>query len=684
MRGDTKRRDDPTVTARVTGVSRRGRSRPPPSCSSEALGDLAGRLQHAPGRPRRPPCCLAERRDRHDPRRDRRVGQRVDASPSPSRPRGPARPRPRRGRSVSNRQPRRSARRTTGVPARRSRRPVRPSECDDARERRGRASGRRGASLRGIDRDLGAGRPRPSRPRQRPTAHRPRLARAASSCARAPRSAALARVTSAFGGPLLVVRRGVRQRVAVGVGDGDRGLGLVDARAAAAIDVRIRLADRRRRPGRRRLAPPRAPPAPPRDRSRASRSSRRRSGAPAATCVALRHRAPRRPSRRAPGAVSSARADRHDARVGGHGRRRGDRRDRRRGPTPPGTGPPAGAKNTDPGDRDDQERDEDQQAAHRGDGHLGGERGRRSFVRQDLADREPAGPPRRQQAGERREDEDDRDPDERPLDRVAYASGRRMNTLPSASASSLLMGSATSAPVAHESAPISMPSVRKIRSTAPSDAPTARRTPISRARSTTLMVIVPVRPSPPTTPSRMRHRRQEQDEHVEQRLLGLPELGGGRGRGDVHAHAPRGASGRRAPARPAPSAIQPGRAHDHQHARPPDLVASSRSSAVSRRVEERPLGGRLRRCPTSVHVRVLAVDPQRDRVADAQVRLVVAEVRGRDQGVAVVGQEPATLLDRRPDGLRVGRQPERERRRGPPRRPRGRTSWRRTATAPRR
>ena len=62
--------------------------------------------------------------------------------------------------------------------------------------------------------------------------------------------------------------------------------------------------------------------------------------------------------------------------------------------------------------------------------------------------------------------------------------------------------------------------------------------------------------------------------------------------------------------------------------------------------------------PTSVKSRLAALGPQRDRVADPHVRLVVEEVAGDDQRVAVARDEEPALLEDRPHGRRAVRQAE--------------------------
>ena len=199
------------------------------------------------------------------------------------------------------------------------------------------------------------------------------------------------------------------------------------------------------------------------------------------------------------------------------------------------------------------------------------------------------------------------------------------------------------------------PSARKSRRTAPSEAPTARITPISRARSTTLMLIVPVRPRPPTTPSRSAIDREEDDQDVEEALLRGPDLARSSSSRRRGRRPSRG--GRRRPCRPGPGSAWSGasvRSSDHRRA--PDL-AGRLLERPGVRVQERPLGRRLDD-PDERPGRIPAVDPQRDRVADPEVGLVVADVRGRHERVAVARGGASGPPGASADHRGVGREPE--------------------------
>ena len=67
----------------------------------------------------------------------------------------------------------------------------------------------------------------------------------------------------------------------------------------------------------------------------------------------------------------------------------------------------------------------------------------------------------------------------------------------------LLIGKASSEPIAKLIAPMRNPSMITIRVRMPFDAPTARMMPISRVRSITFMLIVPARPILPTIAARI-------------------------------------------------------------------------------------------------------------------------------------------------------------------------------------
>jgi hypothetical protein len=151
-----------------------------------------------------------------------------------------------------------------------------------------------------------------------------------------------------------------------------------------------------------------------------------------------------------------------------------------------------------------------------------------------------------------------------------------------------------------------------------------------------------------------RHRRQEQDEHVEHLLLRVAQLARRRRRGHLHAG--------RLEARPdrrgegvLGGAVEARLADDHQDARPAHLAGGPLERGV-RRVQERPAGGRLDDADQRPGG-VLAVDVQRHLVADREPARR-PDVGGGDDRVAV-GPQPASLLDRRPDRTGVRRQPER-------------------------
>ena len=100
-----------------------------------------------------------------------------------------------------------------------------------------------------------------------------------------------------------------------------------------------------------------------------------------------------------------------------------------------------------------------------------------------------------------------------------------------------------------------------------------------------------MRPRPPTTPSRIGHRRQEQDEDVEQRLLGRPDLARG-GRRATFTPMPSSWSRPRRASRSCVAGGKPGVPMTiSTPARPASCVA--RSSGLVGRVQERPLGRRL-------------------------------------------------------------------------------------------
>ena len=63
--------------------------------------------------------------------------------------------------------------------------------------------------------------------------------------------------------------------------------------------------------------------------------------------------------------------------------------------------------------------------------------------------------------------------------------------------------------------PMAVPSTMTTPITAPFEAPIARSTPISRVRSSTFMLIMPVSPSTPTSGDQGRHHQQEIDDHIE-------------------------------------------------------------------------------------------------------------------------------------------------------------------------
>ena len=170
----------------------------------------------------------------------------------------------------------------------------------------------------------------------------------------------------------------------------------------------------------------------------------------------------------------------------------------------------------------------------------------------------------------------------------------------------------------------------------------------------------------------MRHRGEEDDQDVEEALL--------RGRGPRPIVVVAATStpdrlevvgGRPCPTRSCVAVRRPARPMtiSTTDAGPTSRVACSSGAGV--RVQEGPLGGRLDD-PDQRPGRVLAVDPQRDRVADPEVGLVLADVRRGDERVAVgsgTSQRPSCSVGDGPS--RVGRQPERDERSGSPsRRPR--------------
>ena len=186
--------------------------------------------------------------------------------------------------------------------------------------------------------------------------------------------------------------------------------------------------------------------------------------------------------------------------------------------------------------------------------------------------------------------------------------------------------------------------------------PTARITPISRARSTTLMLIVPVRPRPPTTPRRSAIVERKITRTSKRRSCVV------RTSAIVVVAATRTPTVSRWSAAAFPTrswvAGVAGLRAEQDHRRPAHL-AGGPLQRPGVRVEEGALGGRLHD-PHQRPRRVAPVDPQGERVADPEVRLVLADVRRRHERVAVGRDEPAALLQLRPDHRRRRRQPERD------------------------
>jgi len=87
------------------------------------------------------------------------------------------------------------------------------------------------------------------------------------------------------------------------------------------------------------------------------------------------------------------------------------------------------------------------------------------------------------------------------IEKAKFSGDPDMDT-PTASLINLLIGYASSEPKNQLSKPMRMPSMMKTRVTPRLGAPMARSTPISRVRSSTLILIVPINPSPPTRASK--------------------------------------------------------------------------------------------------------------------------------------------------------------------------------------
>lgn len=90
-----------------------------------------------------------------------------------------------------------------------------------------------------------------------------------------------------------------------------------------------------------------------------------------------------------------------------------------------------------------------------------------------------------------------------PVVEKVYLRGASMKATPTTLLRKRLMGKEIMPPTSQLSKPIRSPSTRKMVSTDLSEAPMARMTPISRERSSTLMLMVPVKPKPPTMAIRM-------------------------------------------------------------------------------------------------------------------------------------------------------------------------------------